>query len=106
MRFRVTRTLYDDGAFGYTAPPVEEVIRDWLTRAEAKAIYRYYEKKYRYDGNCDLSVESFSDCGDEWHDCSQYWAYRQMEEQEDWFEAKGFDYNWWLQFGEIKKLQS
>lgn len=102
MRFRVTITWYNDGAFGYTAPPVQDVIRDWLTRAEAKAIYRHYVKKYWYNEYCEVSVENMYD--GEWNNCSQYWAYREMEEKEFWFESKGYDYNWWLQFGEIRKV--
>lgn len=102
MRFRVTLTWYDDGAFGYTAPPEQEVLRDWLTRAEAKAIYRHYLMKFLYDDTCEVAVESMYD--GEWNNCSQYWAYREMEEKELWFESKGYDYNWWLQFGEIRKV--
>lgn len=91
-RFKVTRIWYDDGAFGYTAPPIEEVIRDWLTRAEAKAIYRHYIKKHRYDENCGISVRSIYD--GEWYDCSQYWTNREMEEKENWFIDRGIDYQW------------
>ena len=102
MRYRVIITWHDDGAFGYTAPPIEEVIRDWLTRAEAKAIYRHYVKKHWYDENCEVSVETVFD--GEWCNCSQSWAYREMEEQELWFDERGYDYYWWLQFGEIRKV--
>ena len=69
MRFRVTITWYDDGAFGYTAPPEQEVLRDWLTRAEAKAIYRHYLMKFWYDDTCEVAVESMYD--GEWNNCSQ-----------------------------------
>lgn len=102
MRFRVVRTWYDDGAFGYTAPPTEEVIRDWLDRAEAKAIYRHYVKKHWYDANCQITVEEMTEYG--WSNCSDYWIYTGLEEQELWFDRKGIDYNWWIMFGEIRKV--
>lgn len=103
MRFRVTITWYDDGGFGYTAPPAEEVIRDWLTRAEAKKIYRHYEKKFWYDENRSVSVEVMYD--GYWHNCSQSWAYREMEEEEHWFDERGYDYKWWIMFGELRKVR-
>ena len=103
MRFRVIRTWHDDGAFGYMGPSINEVIGDWLTRAEAKAIYRHYSAKQLLENNCTISVEVMTDEG-WWHNCSEGWAYRQMEEQADWFDEKGFDYDWWFMFGEIKKI--
>ena len=103
MRFKVVLTWHDDGAFGYTAPDMEEVVRDWLTRAEAKAIYRHYVKKYWYEEYVTVSVRSMYD--GEWCDCSETWTYREMEEQEQWFEEKGFDYMWWLQFDEIRRVK-
>lgn len=103
MRFRVVMMHHDDGAFGYTAPPVEEVIGDWLTRAEAKAIYRHYSVRRLWEeDNCTIAVESMTEDG--WHNCSDYWAYRELEEQERWFDEKGFDYSWWLMFGEIRRI--
>ena len=103
MRFRVIIEWHDDGAFGYTAPPVEEVIRDWLTRAEAKAIYRHYEKKFWYEENCTVSVEVMYD--GYWHNCSQSWTYREIEEQEFWFDKRGYDYNLWLMFGALRQVR-
>lgn len=103
MRFRVIRTWYDDGAFGYTAPPVEEVIADWLTRAEAKVIFKHYEKK-RYDEYCRVSISVEVMFDGNWENCSDGWIYTGIAEQEDWFDRKGFDYNWWIMFDEIRKV--
>lgn len=102
MRFKVVRTFFDDGAFGYVAPPTEEVIRDWLTKAEAKAIYRHYEKKHWYDEDC--TIEVFVMYDGEWICCSQEWIYTAEAEQELWFDRMGLDYYWWLYSGKIKKL--
>lgn len=101
-RYRVTKVHFDDGAFGYTAPPSEEVIADWLDRAEAKSILRHFESKYWYDEWTTIYLEVMYD--GEWSDVSQGWCYRQLEEQENWFNEKGYDYMWWLQFGEIRSL--
>lgn len=102
MRFRVIRSWYDDGAFGCYAPVMDETIADWLTRAEAKVIFKYYEKKRRYNENCSISVEVMYDGN--WENVSDGWYYTYVAEQEDWFDRKGLDYNWWLQFDEIRKV--
>ena len=101
MRFRVIVEWCDEGVFGYAVPPTEEVIADWLTRAEAKAIYRHYESKYWNDENCRVSVEVMYDGN--WTNCSDAWIYTGITEQEDWFDRKGLDYQWYLYFGEIRR---
>lgn len=101
-RWRVVETYDDYGAFGYGAQPCDTVIKDWLTRAEAKCIYRHYEAKFWYNEFVTVRIEVlFDGC---WEDVSQSWAYTAIAEQEDWFDRKGLDYNWWIQFGEIRKI--
>lgn len=102
MRWRVLKVFHDDGAFGYTAPPIEEVVKDWLTRAEAKSIYRHLSKKYWYNEWISIELEVMYDGN--WENVSQPWSYREVTEQEEWFERRGFDYTWWLYSGEVKKI--
>lgn len=103
MNYRVTRIYTDDGAFGYVAPPCEEVIADNLTLAEAKAIYRHHVNKHWYDEYVTVELEMLTE-DEEWSSISQGWAYEEAAKKEEWFERKGFDYMWWLCFDEIKRL--
>ena len=98
MRWRVVDTYYE-----YL--PTDTVIADWLTRAEAKCIYRHYLKKFRNNDmiNDIIRVEVLTEDG-AWKDMSWYWINIELEQQEIWFEERGLDYEWWLEFGEIKKL--
>ena len=101
MRYRVTRIFFDDGAFGYTASPTEEVLADWLDRAEAKAIYRHYVNKYWHNEEWVIELEVLYD--GYWENVSQSWEYREFEEQEKWFDEKGLDYEWYLYCGKVEE---
>lgn len=105
MRYRIVRVVTDDGAFGYTAPPTEEVIHDYLTRAQAKVIWKHYCEKYpwNYLERVSFEIEVLTDEG-WWENISQAWILRAAVEQEDDFEEKGLDFYWWLQFGKIRKI--
>lgn len=101
-RWRVVESVYDD-SFGYAPEPGIDVVKDWLTRAEAKSIYRHYCKmqwKEYLKGNTQwintvtYLVEVLTDEGN-WREVSQCWAYDGIAEQEQWFEDMGWDYMAW-----------
>lgn len=91
-RWRVVEVTVDDGCFGYTAPPIEEVMADNLDRNQAKAICRHYDKELVKIGGYAQEITSYSvqvlnDEGD-WEDCSTYWMYQEGAEFDAWVERK------------------
>lgn len=101
-RWRVIEVVCDS-SFGYAPAPMVDVVKDWLTRAEAKCIYNHYCKKQieaakRGDtlwlNTVDYMVEVLGDEG-EWHAVSNIWAYDGEGLQAQWFEDRGWNYMAW-----------
>ena len=80
---------------------VEEVVADWLTKAEAKSAYRHLNRKYQRVPIVTIQLEVMTEDG--WSDVSYLWAMDEVGYQEEWFYDKRLDYNWWLEFGEVRK---
>ena len=95
-RFRIV--AWDGGDSMYS----EEVIADFLTKAEAKSIIRHYCKVGLQNNWKEMYLEVLYD--GVWENCTYAWAYRELGEQEEWFEEKGLDFDWWFKFGEIRKI--
>ena len=90
-RVKVVKVTWDTGCFGYTAPPSESVLADWLDVPQAKAIYRHCIREWMNNQNnvCDEEyfVLRMTDGG--WEDLSAKWACREMDEFERWCDRKG-----------------
>lgn len=104
-RWRVVSISCDDGAFGYWAPPFETVVKDYLTKSEAKAIMRHYYKRQMEEamkGNTawldytSYEVEVLNDEGS-WINVSQGWGWDGSALKEQWFEDMGWNYMAWMQ---------
>ena len=101
-RWRVLEQVCDD-SFGYNPGACERVIADWLTRAEAKSIYKHYQNrlfKLAKQGDTygldfvDYFVETLGDDGT-WNEVSVGWCYEGEAQKEQWFDDMGWDYMLW-----------
>ena len=102
-RWRVVEVVCDD-SFGYVPEPCVDVVKDYLTRSEAKCIYRHYWKEQvkaarRGDtlwiNTVDYKIQELDNTG-EWRDVSTFWAYDGEYLQEQWFEERGLNYMAWV----------